>query len=628
MGAPPTPQSGDTAHSSAANDSVRQLVVTFADPALARASRANEKLDANYDAALTKAAAAPLHVKRAMSAGAWVIELMQAVDGAAALAVAHALEASGIARMAAPDYPVYPQLTPNDTYFHSGDQWYLNPPASLKGVDAVHAWDLTTGDPAMVIAIVDSGLVPHPDLAPARIVTGYDFITSLPTANDGDGRDADPSDPGDGRIEGFCASPRDNATNSDWHGTFVAGIIGATSNNSQGIAGVNWNARIQPVRVLGRCGGSTSDILDGATWAAGLPVPGAPGNSTPARVINMSLSGNGACLPQYQAIFDQILAAGALVVVAAGNDNADVGDYEPASCHGILTVAATNLIGMRASYSNFGARIDISAPGGDIPGVGNTDAIISTSNSGTSAPVSANYRIGDGTSFSSAIVSGIASLMVSVNPNLTPAQIKLLMTTTATPFPDGADCLTGICGAGIVNAYAAVQAAQAGSLQPAPTVVVEFYNPERNHFFISANAQEIRDLDTGVHPGWQRTRLSFPAYLTNEAGFSPVCRFYIPPANGDSHFFSASPTECAQTHAKFPSFIAEAPDVFYIGLPDAATGVCPIGTIPVYRVFDNRADANHRYTTSTAVIDQMKAIGWIVEGYGPGPYYPIMCAPQ
>ena len=563
-----------------------------------------------------------------MSAGAWVIELMQAVDGAAALALAHALEASGIARMAAPDYPVYPQLTPNDTYFRNGDQWYLTPPASLKGVDAVHAWDLTTGDPAMVIAIVDTGMVPHPDLAPARIVTGYDFITSLSTANDGDGRDADPSDPGDGRPAGLCASPRDNATNSDWHGTFVAGIIGATSNNSLGIAGVNWNARIQPVRVLGRCGGSTSDILDGATWAAGLPVPGAPGNPTPARVINMSLGGKGACLPQYQAIFDQIFAAGAFVVVSAGNDNADVANYEPASCQGILTVAATNVIGMRASYSNFGARIDISAPGGDIPAIGNTDAIVSTSNSGTSVPVSANYRISDGTSFSSAIVSGIASLMLSVNPNLTPAQIKLLMTTTATPFPEGTDCLTGICGAGIVNAYAAVQAAQAASLQPAPTTVVEFYNPARDHFFISANAQEIHDLDTGVHPGWQRTRLSFPAYLTSEAGFSPVCRFYIPPANGDSHFFSASPAECAQTHAKFPSFVAEAPDVFYIGLPDTATGACPIGTIPVYRVFDNRADANHRYTTSTAVIDQMKAIGWIVEGYGPGPYYPIMCAPQ
>ncbi|HEY2817446.1 MAG TPA: S8 family peptidase, partial [Casimicrobiaceae bacterium] len=502
------PSVGDPDRNSAADDSVRQLVVTFADPTLARASRANEKLDANYDAALAKVAGAPLHVKRAMSAGAWVIELMQAVDDATALAMARALEASGIAKMAAPDYPVYPQLTPNDTYFHGGDQWYLTPPASLKGVDAVHAWDLTTGDPAMVIAVVDTGMVHHPDLAAARIVTGYDFITSLTTANDGDGRDADPSDPGDARVAGLCPSPRDNATNSDWHGTFVAGIIGATTNNSLGIAGVNWNARIQPVRVLGRCGGSTSDILDGATWAAGLSVPGASPNPTPARVINMSLGGKGACLPQYQAIFDQILAAGAIVVVSAGNDNADVSDYEPASCHGIVTVAATNEIGERASYSNFGAHVDIAAPGGDIPAIGNTDAIVSTSNSGTSAPVAATYRIGDGTSFSSAIVSGIASLMLSVNPKLTPAQIKLLMTTTATPFPNATDCLTGVCGAGIVNAYAAVLAAQAASLQPAPTTVVEFYNPARNHFFISANAQEIHDLDTGVHPGWQRTRLS------------------------------------------------------------------------------------------------------------------------
>ena len=129
--------------------------------------------------------------------------------------------------------------------------------------------------------------------------------------------------------------------------------------------------------------------------------------------------------------------------------------------------------------------------------------------------------------------------------------------------------------------------------------VVEFYQPSRDHYFMSASAAEIADLDTGVHPGWTRTGFSFKGYPTTAGGGSPVCRFYIPPANGDSHFYSASPVECAQVQAKFPAFAYEAPNVFYIGLPDLVSGACAAGTIPVYRVWDDRVDTNHRYTTST-----------------------------
>jgi serine protease len=607
--------------------SISRLIVTFADPELARASRANAKLGAEHDALLTKAVGTPAHVVRAMTGGAWVVELMLPVEASIAVAITQGLEQSGIAAMAAPDYPLGPLLTPNDSYFRSGDQWYLTATASLKGIDTVHAWDITTGDAGMVIAVVDSGIASHPEFA-GRTVPGYDFVSDVTSANDGDGFDADASDPGDGRTAGVCSAPFATAANSNWHGTFIAGVIGATSNNGAGIAGVNWNARIQPVRVLGRCGATTSNVLDGASWAAGLPVPGVSPNPTPARVINISIGGKGACLPQYQVIFDQIVAAGAFVAVPAGNDNADAGAYSPASCAGVSTVVATNLIGLRASYSNFSIGADISAPGGDISRSGNSDAIVSTSNSGNLDSASPAYRAGDGTSFATALVSGVASLMLAVNPNLTPGQLKQLMAQSAAPFPLGSDCLTGICGAGIVNAFAAVKAAQGALLDPVPSEVVEFYNVALDHYFISANAQEIHDVDTGIHAGWQRTGFSFSAYLASVAGSNPVCRFYIPPANGDSHFFSASPTECAQTHAKFPSFIYEAPDVFYIALPDATTGICPSGTAAVYRVFDNRVDANHRYTTLTTVVDQMKAKGWIAEGYGPGPYYPIMCAPR
>lgn len=608
---------------------IRRLVVTFADPALASASRANAKLTPVHDAILTQALRSPAHVVRAMSGGAWVVELMQPVDTGTALAMARGLEASGVASLATPDYPLHAALVPNDSYFAAGLQWYLNawvPPAP-HGIDALRAWDLTTGDAGMVIAVVDSGLVPHPDLA-GRTVSGYDFVTDVTSANDGGARDPDASDPGDGRAAGVCPSPFDTAQDSDWHGTIVAGVIGAATNNRMGIAGVNWNARIQPIRVLGRCGASTADLLDGATWAAGLPVPGLPNNPTPARVINISLGGQGQCTAQLQAIFNLILDHGVFVAVAAGNENAEAFGYFPASCVGVSTVAATDNQGARASYSNFSLGMDISAPGGDTARHGLTDSIISTSNSGASGPGSPNYVNLDGTSVSTPLVAGVASLMLTVNPNLRPAQIKQLMAKTVTAFAAGSDCLSGICGAGIIDAFAAVQAAQAAVTQPIPSEVVEFYNAAQDHYFISANPQEISDLDTGVHPGWRRTGLSFNAYLVAVAGFNPVCRFYIPPASGDSHFYSASPDECAQTQAKFPTFVYEAPNVFYIALPNTTTGACPTGTVPVYRVFDHRVDANHRYTTDTTVVDQMKAMGWIAEGYGPGPYYPIMCAPQ
>jgi len=161
---------------------------------------------------------------------------------------------------------------------------------------------------------------------------------------------------------------------------------------------------------------------------------------------------------------------------------------------------------------------------------------------------------------------------------------------------------------------------------PATTPVVEYYDAAQDHYFITAAAAEIADLDNGVHSGWSRTGYSFQAYLSPAAGTNPVCRFYIPPAQGDSHFYSASPTECAQVQASFPTFVLESSSVFYIAVPDSVTGACPSGTVPVYRVWDDRADTNHRYTTSLQVRQQMQSAGWIAEGYGPQQV--IMCAPM
>ena len=181
--------------------SISRLVVTFADPELAGASRANQKLGAAHDAALTKAVGAPAHVVRAMAAGAWVVEVMQAVDVSTALAMAQALEASGVAKMAAPDYPLGPLVVPSDPSF-PGRQWYLSAPATFRGIDAVRAWDITNGDAGMVVAVVDSGIVAHPDLA-GRIVNGYDFVTDLTSPNDDDGRVSRT-----GFLDAECAVPR------------------------------------------------------------------------------------------------------------------------------------------------------------------------------------------------------------------------------------------------------------------------------------------------------------------------------------------------------------------------------------------------------------------------------------
>ena len=614
--------------SGAGTPSVRRLIVTFANAQLALASRRNAKPDVDQDAALSNAAGTELRVSRATLGGAWLVEFPVPVDVATAEAIAARLESAGIVRFAAPDYHVRLSMNPNDQFFVQGDQWNLQDAASTGffGIDATHAWDITTGSPNMVIAVVDTGIVPHPDLA-GRILPGYDFITDVVSANDGDGRDADATDPGDWRTANLCPSPMNDADKSSWHGTLVTGVIAANTNNGIGIAGIDWNARILPVRVLGRCGADFSDILDGMAWAAGLSVPGVPSNPRPAKVINLSLGGKGSCSGQIQALVDAVLDAGVFIAVAAGNENTNADADVPASCGGVSTVAATDQLGARASYSNFSTNMDISAPGGDRGRNGPNDSIVTTWNTGKTVAINPTYADTDGTSFSTPEVAGVAALMLAVNPGLLPAQIKALMAQSASPFAVGSDCVTqGICGAGILNAFGAVKAAQAALGQPLATPVVEFYNASKDHYFISAAVQEIHDLDTGVHAGWARTNYTFNAYPATVTGFNPVCRFYIPPAYGDSHFYSASPVECAQTQAKFPFFVNEAPNVFYIALPDIATGACQVNTIPVYRVWDKRLDTNHRYTTSLIVRANMVAAGWVAEGYGPDQV--IMCAPK
>ncbi len=243
-------------------------------------------------ARLNAVAGVTLNYFRAMSGDASVLSLPGRLPLAQVRAISSKLMALPEVAYAEPDQVLFPALTPNDPLY--SNQWDL---FGTNGINAPAAWDITTGSASIVVADIDTGITAHADLS-GRTVPGYDFISDSRIANDGNARDADPSDPGDWitaaeSASGFFAGCP--VENSSWHGTHTAGTIGAKSNNSLGVAGINWNSKILPVRVLGKCGGYTSDIIDGLRWSAGITVTGVPANPNPAKVANLSLGGSGAC---------------------------------------------------------------------------------------------------------------------------------------------------------------------------------------------------------------------------------------------------------------------------------------------------------------------------------------------
>lgn len=343
----------------------------------------------------------------------------------------------------------YIQQAVDDARF--SEQWHYSEPAS--GVGAAAAWENATGAD-VVVAVLDTGVRPHPDLA-ANLLPGFDFVSDAQIANDGDLRDADPSDPGDwvGAVDAWCPlTPRD----SSWHGTHVAGTVAAVTNNAEGVAGVARDAKVVPIRVLGKCGGFTSDIVDGMRWAAGLAVPGAPLNANAAQVLNLSLGGPGGCSATYQDAIDDILLRNATIVVAAGNSNENAANFRPASCDGVIAVAATTRAGGRAYYSNFGPAVEIAAPGGETFQV-DEDGVLSTLNEGTEGPGADSYAFYQGTSMAAPHVAAVAALLYERDPLTTPSEVLSRLQTTAKPFPavSPRPCTTSNCGAGIVDAAAA-----------------------------------------------------------------------------------------------------------------------------------------------------------------------------
>jgi serine protease len=363
-------------------------------------------------------------------------------------------------------------------------------------VNAISAWDREQGSTGVVVAVLDTGvLYDHPDLGRAdlggKLLPGFDFIANSSNGNDGDGRDADPSDPGDwvnDADKAMSAFTDCDVTGSSWHGTRVAGMIGALTNNSAGVAGLDWNSFILPVRVLGKCGGVDSDILAAMRWAGGLSVPGAPVNPTPARILNMSLGATSPCEPSYRSVIDELTARKVLVVISAGNEGTVVSS--PANCPGVAAVAALRHAGSKVGFSNLGPEVTLGAPGGNCVNVNGGPCLFSldtTSNAGTTTAGAFTFtnqtNTNLGTSFSAPIVSGIAALMLSRNANLSTAQLLARLREGAVPFPTSvADdstvtachvpantddvqlaqclCTANTCGAGMANAANSVAAAE------------------------------------------------------------------------------------------------------------------------------------------------------------------------
>ncbi len=389
-----------------------------------------------------------------VATGATVVQLNGTDDTKLRDHLIQVIESSNVAQYAELDRILVPMATPNDTRYN--EQWHYF--EATAGINAPAAWDITTGS-GVTVAVIDTGYRPHVDLD-SKILPGYDFIGDLSMANDGNGRDSDASDPGDWVAANECYSGSP-ASNSSWHGTHVAGTVAAESNNNQGVAGVAWNADILPIRVLGKCGGYTSDIADGIIWASGGSVSGVPANSNPAQVLNLSLGGSGSCPSTTQSAINTARANGSVVVVAAGNSNDNAANYTPASCNGVITVASVDRGGNRAYYSNYGSVIDVAAPGGETQVSSN--GVLSTLNTGTTTPGSDNYAFYQGTSMAAPHVAGIAALMYAVNPSITPDQVETDLKNTARSFPGSCSQ----CGSGIVDAAAAVQAAQGGGTPPA-----------------------------------------------------------------------------------------------------------------------------------------------------------------
>lgn len=521
---------------------VGQLMVKLRQPT---ASERVQKLGAARVAALSKAAGLDLESVRPMSGDATVMRLPEAMPLSRAQAVLDRLRSDPNVEWAEPDLPVRRLQTqvPVDQGFASL-QWNLFGPTQIfqsavstggtkdftatGGANLPTAWARSVGSAAITVAVIDTGIVlSHRDLRREPngppLLPGYDFVSSGIlgiagpfVANDGDGRDADPSDPGDWvsaadkQAYSACRLPGEltpyESDSSSWHGTHMAGIIAAQWGNDMSTAtgqlragtrtaGIAPGVRILPVRALGKCGGVETDVIDGMRWAAGISVPEVPDNRNPAKVINLSLGGSSSpCSGAYQTAVNDIIARGVVIVAASGNEGA-LGVLRPANCQNVIGVTAHVINGDNADYSNVGPEVAISAPGGGLPSEllqtnpplassDNAFFIWSTGMFGSTTPTSTvsltDNRSGDsllgltGTSPATPHVAAAAALLLSIRPTLSVADVRSYITSNARPHPAGGYCLTAQgmdrCGAGLLDVGRALAALEptAPAVPPAP----------------------------------------------------------------------------------------------------------------------------------------------------------------
>jgi serine protease len=470
-----------------ANAGTERVLVKWRDDAGVRAASAEPS---NRVKTLSASTGVPLQAVREIAPRLELLRLERPISGTELDQTLARLARHPTVEYAVADYRRWAHAVPSDSLF--SNQWYLNS-TQPAAIDAVTAWDTTTGSAGTVVAVLDTGVrFDHPDLARAgaggKFLPGYDFVANSATANDGGGRDSDASDPGDWVDSNDLQQPDFagcGTSDSSWHGTRVSGIIAALSSNGVGIAGTSWKTWILPVRVLGKCGGYDSDILEAMRWAAGLAVSGIGTNQYPANIINLSLGSDTSCPQSYTDVIAEIGERGVLVVASSGNDGGVVS--APANCPGVVAVAALRHTGTKVGFSSLGTDVDIGAPGGNCVNTGAGQpclfSIDTTTDLGTTTPsgpgYTDQYNFNVGTSFSAPLVVGTAALMHSANARLSPALMTARLQAGAAPFPvpsvppaggtchvpSGSPfdiqnqecvCTTDTCGAGTVDAAAAV----------------------------------------------------------------------------------------------------------------------------------------------------------------------------